>query len=256
MCYVARMKVSPVKLGSATSPPRRRVHRLSREKRIADIMRTARAVFCEKGYAEAVIAEIAARVGIVEGTIYRYFPTKRDLLIAVAEDWYEEILADYDQQLKGIQGTWNRLHFMVWRHLKIMHDEREMCRLVIGELRSGQEYRKTSVFELNREYTQRTLAIIEDAMASEEFRSDVPLPVVRDMIYGGVEHHTWAYLRGEGDFSPDQAATDIVDIIYRGLASSKLATDTESQTLSRLENVTRRLERLAREDQSQNSGQS
>src|SRR5262245_62142421 len=162
-------------------PPKRRHARLTREKRMADIMEAAKAVFAEKGYADTALSDIAGRLGIVEGTIYRYFPTKRDLLVEVAEDWYEQMLADYDQQLKGVRGTWNRLHFLVWRHLKVMHDDRAMCRLVIGELRAGPEYRQTSVFELNRQYTQRTLAIIEDAVKSGEFRKGVPMQIVRDM---------------------------------------------------------------------------
>lgn len=240
--------------------PRRRVHRLSREKRIADIMRTAREVFCAKGYSEAVISEIAEKIGIVEGTIYRYFPSKRDLLIEVAEDWYEDMLADYDEQLKGISGTRNRLRFLVWRHLKVMHDDQAMCRLVMGELRVGPEYRKTSVFELNRQYTRRTIGIIKDAMDAGEFRPDIPLTMVRDMIYGGVEHHTWAFLRGEGDFSPDQAADDIIDIIYRGLVktdieSTSAAGGGNAHALARLENVAGRLERLV-EKSDQNHKQS
>jgi TetR/AcrR family transcriptional regulator, fatty acid metabolism regulator protein len=232
-----------------TQPLRRRVHRLPREQRTADIMEMARTVFCEKGYSEAVISEIAQRLGVVEGTIYRYFPSKRDLLIDVASDWYEQMLSDYDQQLQGVRGTWNRLRFMVWRHLTVIHDDPAMCRLVMGELRVLPEYRKTPVYELNRAYTQRTTAIIEEGMASGEFRSEVPLQIVRDMIYGGVEHHTWAYLRGVGDFSPDEAADSIVDLIYRGLANTESATDdaqSNGQAIHRLEKVTKRLERLAK----------
>jgi AcrR family transcriptional regulator len=236
--------------------PRRRVHRLSREKRIADIMETAREVFCAKGYNEAVISEIAEKIGIVEGTIYRYFPSKRDLLIEVAEDWYEQMLADYDEQLKGITGTRNRLRFLIWRHLNVIHDDQAMCRLVMGELRVGPEYRDTSVFELNRQYTKRTLAIVKEAIATGEFRADAPLQMVRDMIYGGIEHHTWAFLRGEGDFSPDQAADEIVDVIYRGLANTESTSGdagVNPQALTRLENVARRLERIAENADSKKS---
>jgi len=215
---------------------------------MADITEMARTVFCEKGYNETVISEIAQRLGVVEGTIYRYFPSKRDLLIEVAGDWYEQMLSDYDEQLKGIRGTWNRLRFMVWRHLTVIHDDPAMCRLVMGELRVLPEYRNTPVYELNRAYTKRTTAIIEEGMASGEFRKDVPFQIVRDMIYGGVEHHTWAYLRGVGDFSPDEAADNIVDIIYRGLANPASTTDTANangQAINRLEKVTQRLEQLA-----------
>ena len=225
--------------------PRRQIYRLPRAQRVADIMLTARAVFSEKGYSDAMIAEIAERAGVVEGTIYRYFSGKRELLIKVVEDWYEEMLSDYDRQLLGIRGTWNRLRFMIWRHLSVIHNEPAMCRLIFNELRSVPEYRETAVFELNREYTNRTLAIVQEAMDSGEFRAGIPLRIVREMIYGGVEHHTWAYLRGEGDFSPEDSADAITDIIYRGLVRSGVAIDRGEEAIRRLEEVADRLEKAA-----------
>ena len=217
-------------------------------------MLTARHVFCEKGYNDAVIAEIAERAGVVEGTIYRYFTGKRDLLIKVVEHWYEEMLADYDPHLRGIRGTWNRLRFMIWRHLTVIHTDPAMCRLIFNELRSGTEYRETTVFELNREYTNRTLAIIQEAQATGELRSGVPLRVVRDMIYGGVEHHIWAFLRGEGDFSPEDSADAITDIIYRGLVRAGAALDRGEAAISRLEAVAERLEQATDTHSSNTTG--
>jgi hypothetical protein len=37
------------------------------------------------------------------------------------------------------------------------------------------------------------------------------------MIFGAIEHQTWAYLRGEGDFSVDDAASAIAEVITNGL---------------------------------------
>ena len=227
------------------SLPRRQIYRLPRAQRVADIMLTARAVFSEKSYSEAMIAEIAERAGVVEGTIYRYFTGKRELLIKVVEHWYEEMLTDYDRQLEGIRGTWNRLRFMVWRHLTVIHNDPAMCRLVFSELRSDLDYRDTAVFELNREYTNRTLAIVQEAMDSGEFRAGIPLRIVREMIYGGVEHHTWSFLRGEGEFSPEESADAITDIIYRGLVRSGVAIDRGEEAIRRLEDVADRLERVS-----------
>lgn len=234
--------------------PRRQIYRLPRAQRVADILETARAVFCEKGYAVAAIAEIAERAGVVEGTVYRYFTSKRDLLVKVVEHWYETMLSDYDQQLRGVRGTWNRLRFMIWRHLCVIHDEPALCRLIFTELRSGPEYRGTAVFELNREYTTRTLTIVQEAVEAGEFRAGIPMRIVRDMIYGGIEHHTWAYLRGEGDFSPDECADAITDIIYRGLASPAAVIGRGEHAIRRLEAVADRLERFAEADISSTTG--
>jgi AcrR family transcriptional regulator len=233
---------------SATPARRRTSERLPREERMAAIMEAASKVFCEHGYTNASTAEIARRAGVVEGALYRYFPSKKDLLIKVVEDFYERVFSDYEQQLKGVRGVWNSLRFMIWKHLSVIHANPVMCRLIFNELRATAEYRNTSVFELNRKYTQLTLAIIKSGIESGELRAEVPLQIVRDMIFGAAEHHTWAFLRGEGRFSPDQAADAITNLIYHGLAAAPTMragaqrADGMESTLQRLERVAKRLE--------------
>jgi len=225
---------------------RRRRERLPRNERVADIMRAARAIFCEKGYEQASTAEIAARADVVEGTLYRYFPSKRDLLIKVVEDFYEHIFADYERQLQGVRGTWNRLRYLIWKHLSVIHGDPQMCRLIVHELRPWPQYRQSSVFDLNRRYTQRTLAVIKEGVARGELRADVPPRIVRDMIFGCAEHHTWAYLRGEGQFSPEEAADAITNLIYQGLAQPReRKSATVDGSVRRLEQAVERLEGLA-----------
>ena len=104
------------------------------------------------------------------------------------------------------------------------------------ELRADPDYRSTTVFQLNRAYTRRMIEIIDAAMKSGEFRSDIPTRMVRDLVFGGVEHHTWSYLRGEGDFSVDGAANSITDMVYRGMAMrTESADDQLEQVVQRLE---------------------
>jgi TetR/AcrR family transcriptional regulator, fatty acid metabolism regulator protein len=220
---------------------RRPVSRLPRELRVAALMTAARAVFKEKGYADALTSEIAERAGVVEGTIYRYFASKRDLLLKVVEEWYAEMISDYDQQLGHIHGTRDRLRFMIWRHLTVIHQEPVLCRLVLLDLRADAAYRDTSVFLMNRQYTSRTVDIIEAGIGRGEFRSGVSATLVRDMIYGAIEHHTWAYLRGESDFSADAVADALTDMIYRALAVPQPAETGQGS----LNEAVRRLEQIA-----------
>jgi AcrR family transcriptional regulator len=207
-------------------------------------MDAAREVFEEKGYDGALISDIAERAQVVEGTIYRYFENKRALLTSVVEHWYAGMLSDYDDKLRNIRGARNQLRFLIWKHLATVHEEPALCRLVFQILRVGEGYRSTAVFQLNRAYTRRTIEIVKQGQASGEFRSDVPPQLVRDTIYGAVEHHSWAYLRGEGDYSPDEAADAITELVYRGLAQPA-SLRRENAYAARVAKVTRRLERLA-----------
>ena len=229
---------------SVAPPVRRQVFRLSRERRMADIMKAAREVFTEKGYEEALVSDIAERAAVVEGSIYRYFENKRDLLVKVIENWYEGMLSDYDQQLSGISGTRNRLRFMIWRHLATVHEDPALCQLMFNYLREGPDYSRTAIHDLNRKYTRRTLDIVREGIDAGELRPDMPLRLVRDMIYGCVEHRTWAYLRGEGDFDPNETADAIVDLVLAGLQKqTAIAPGVLAAGLAtRLERVVQRLE--------------
>jgi AcrR family transcriptional regulator len=58
------------------------------------VVEAARSVFAERGL-EATVAEIASRARVGKATVYRSFPTREDLLAAVALDrleWFEDRL--------------------------------------------------------------------------------------------------------------------------------------------------------------------
>jgi AcrR family transcriptional regulator len=54
-------------------------------KRQAQILNAATEIFVRKGFADATIPEIAKLSGLAAGTIYIYYPGKRELFIAVIE---------------------------------------------------------------------------------------------------------------------------------------------------------------------------
>lgn len=54
-----------------------------RGNREEEILEAAIKIFSEKGFSAATTSEIAKEAGVAEGTIFRYFKTKKDILIKV-----------------------------------------------------------------------------------------------------------------------------------------------------------------------------
>ncbi len=203
--------------------PRVAAPRLAREQRVDEILHAARAVFCEKGYEAAAVAEIAARIGVVEGTIYKYFSTKRELLLRTLENWYDELFGDYTRELESLSGARARLQLLVWKHLRSIRDYPQLCRLMFREVASDPNYRGSQLHELNRRYTQVLIAVIEQGVASGEIRSDIAPPLLRAMVYGGIEHHSLNYVCGRGDLDIDAIAAQIVALLCEGLGPRERA---------------------------------
>lgn len=195
--------------------------RLAPEQRRAEILGAAREVLRERGSERFVTTEVARRAGVSEALIYRYFPTKRDLLSRVAEAWFGELLSVGPAGLEQREGTYDRLLYLVGYSLDVVRREPSLSRFILTELRSDPEYRSTELYELNRRFTGLVAEVLRAAIASGEFRDDVGVPLLRDMIFGALEHQTWAFLRDEGDFSVAATAAGITLVIYRGMTAAE-----------------------------------
>ena len=197
---------------------RERGVRMARGDRMDGILDAAQAVFCEKGYEGTVVAEVAASLGVVEGTVFKYFPTKRELLLKVLERWYVRMADDYAHDLAGVEGARARLRLLVWRHLRSLRENPQLCRLMFHEVRSGGDYRGSRLHALNRRYTGLLMAVIEDGIKAGDFRGDVPAALLRDLVYGGIEHHAWNYFEGRGRLDVDAVTGQIMTVLYEGIA--------------------------------------
>jgi AcrR family transcriptional regulator len=228
----------------APSNGRRAAHR-PREERIADILVAAREVFSEHGFEAASMADIAERVGISEPAVYKYFKSKRHLLLSVIREWYLGMIAENRRKLEGVQGIRARVQLLVWQHLKTIRDASELCRLFYAEVRSRPDYAGSELHRLNREATSLLTSVLEEGVAAGELRPDLPLRLVRDIVYGGIEHHVSAFLSGRGQLDCDQIASDLTSLVFDGLGTGSTHSATQ-QAVHRLERVTKRLETLLR----------
>lgn len=194
-----------------------KARRLSKDKRIADILQVARVVLRNRGSDQFATAEVARLCGVSEGTIYKYFASRRDLLIKVAEEWFEEFVEDEHPEDRSLSVR-ERLMLGVRQHLSIIRAEPALTRFLLTDLRSDPQYRSLRIYQLNRQAAQRFSNIIADGVASGEFRGDADVRLVRNMILGCIEYSIWSFLRGEGDFAVESTAQAISDIILRGIA--------------------------------------
>jgi len=224
---------------AAALPPRRRTRR-PRAEREAQILTAARAVFAERGYGASAVAEIAARAGVVEGTVYSYFDSKRALLIAVMKTFYEDLISGTESGLRSVRGTENRLRFIIRRHLDTFASDRGLCRVILREARPDVALYDEAILELNRRYTGLAREVVEQGIAEGALRPDLVPSVIRDLIYGGIEHAVWRFTFSDKELDTAALEDQLADALLAGIVV-RTAPETEP-TLSRLERAVARLE--------------
>jgi AcrR family transcriptional regulator len=76
------------------------VLRADAQRNLVRVLDAAREVFAEQGI-DAPVTEIADRAGVGVGTIFRRFPTKDDLLVAVVEERTQQLIEAADLALES-----------------------------------------------------------------------------------------------------------------------------------------------------------
>jgi AcrR family transcriptional regulator len=76
----------------------------------AALLAAARRLFAERGY-RVPLSAIAREAGVGQGSLYRHFPTRLDLALAIFEDNYTELeaLAAEDPSPQAFHRLWQRL---------------------------------------------------------------------------------------------------------------------------------------------------
>jgi len=227
---------------SAPAPQRRRTRR-PRPEREAEILAAAREVFAEQGYAAAAVAEVASRAGVVEGTVYSYFESKRALLIAVMRGFYEELIAETERGLQAVRGTENQLRFVIRHHLDTFARDLGLCRVIVSEARPDVALYDEAILELNRRYTGLALRVLEEGVRDGTLRPDLVPSVIRDLLYGGIEHAVWRFVFTGAPLDAAAVADQLADALLSGiLVRPAVSTDATEAAVIRLERAVARLE--------------
>ncbi|MFZ0930807.1 MAG: TetR family transcriptional regulator [Syntrophobacteraceae bacterium] len=189
----------------AKGPPEgRRVNRLDA------ILDAAKKIFAEKDFAKATISEIASLAGVADGTIYEYFQSKEDILLAIAEDQ----LGSYLAQVVGafdIKSPDRKLRRLIKYHFSRFLSDREFLKLFLMRLHASDKFYTSKAFEIFRTYCRLIEDIIEEGKAAGVFRPTVNARVFRNMFFGAFIHMStrWLVL---SDSAPVDMAEEIEQV--------------------------------------------
>lgn len=209
---------------------------------MGEIEAAARTVFARNGFRDASIAEIAQLAGIVDGAIYKYYAGKRELLLIILRHWLVEMIEQMRGKLDGVTGTRARLNALIWQQLKIIHENPDLCRLHFAEVRDQADYHGSELYGLERDVTAILLGVLEEGVANGDLRSEVPIRVIRDAIFGGIQHNVAAFLAGRGRLDCDAVATSLTSLVFDGVGKPNLGAEATGAIVSRLERTVHRLE--------------
>jgi AcrR family transcriptional regulator len=188
------------------------------ERRREQILDAATKLFSENGYADTDTQLLADQLKVGKGTLYRYFPSKRELFLAAADRGMRRLCQYIDQSIAEIQDPPERIAQVVSSYLTFFADHPELCELLIHERALFKDRKKPTYIEYREANRERLRVLYRSYIAEGQIR-DMPvdriLDVLGDLLYGTMFTN---YFSGRQK-SVEEQTRDILDIVFHGLLS-------------------------------------
>jgi TetR/AcrR family fatty acid metabolism transcriptional regulator len=156
------------------------------------IMQAAAEVFGEKGYGGATISEIAGKAGIAEASIYQYFKSKEDLLLAVPGTWFDELSEELERVFSGRLNPYERLLYLLRRWALDFQTREWETRVLILELYRNPAFYESQAYRNTHRFWRLIRSIVEEGRQNGVFRMDFEIDLYMHLIQGTFEHEALA----------------------------------------------------------------
>ncbi|HYV35443.1 MAG TPA: TetR/AcrR family transcriptional regulator [Gemmataceae bacterium] len=187
-------------------------------RRNEEILEAAVKLFAEHGYAGTDMQIVADTVQVGKGTIYRYFPSKRALFLAAADQIMRKMRKTIDTLIADVEDPFQRIRLGIRTFLGFFQNRPDYVELLVQERAIFKDRKKPTYYQHLELNVTRWQALYRGLMADGRVR-DMPVEritdVISDLLYGTIFTN---YFSGRSK-SLEAQAQDITDMVFFGVLS-------------------------------------
>jgi len=180
------------------------------------IIAAAAKLFGEKDYHDTTTAKIAESAGVAAGTIYIYFRSKEELLVAV----FEEFLGRHMDQLReGVareKTPRDKLMRLLTLGLELMQDNPDSARIFLSQLRQSTKMITVVVKRSSRVYKDIIEEVIIEGVRSGLCR-DVNVSATSSMLFGAFQSTVLDWVAHECSYSLTDLSGELSEFVLHGI---------------------------------------
>ena len=167
-------------MASALTPADSR--ELRKNDRRRSILDAAARQFATHGYTDCDMERVAATLKIAKGTLYLYFPAKRELFLACVDWGMSEMQRLVVEATQSEADPFLKIARAIRVYLEFFDQNPHLVELLIQERALFRERKRGAYFEHREELRDIFRAYYQELVAQGEFRADLPVERLLDSI--------------------------------------------------------------------------
>ena len=194
--------------------------RQSTESRQAEIIATMLALAAERNPADLTTTDIAKAMGVTQGALFRHFPSKEAIRLAVAE-WVEaNLMARLGAARQVAPDALQGLEAMFLAHVQFIREFPGVPRFVFAELQQpGDSPVRQRVQKIMQRHRQTVAEVLESAKATQLIRHDLDCRAAAGLFLGAIQGLVVQAMLGEALAEIDERALGVWRLYLCGLGA-------------------------------------
>jgi AcrR family transcriptional regulator len=199
--------------------------------RTQEILAAARKLLSQRGLEAMTMGEIAAAAGVAKGTLYLYFQSKDELILAMISQVGENILQDVESSVQAPGTPPEKLIRMVSVLLDYLDRERLLFPIYAREVLQGKQKSRAGFWwhiqEMEEKFVALVTSLFAEGIAAGQF---IPAnPRLLTFLFRGLVRATGYYQRDEGQTAAAQEAFPVIlTLLSSGLIRAQQPTGEEA----------------------------
>ena len=197
--------------------------------RRAVILDAALRTFVRRGYPETKVAEIASEAGVAEGTLYNYFASKEDLLLALFDEKWGWIIGEIRRKISRLEDPNRKLKAIFSLVVRMFKKNRQLAELFMVDIKQSSVFLNNYTINRIAEFLDLIGEVLEEGKKKGIYRRDLDTRVARMVIFGAAQGILLSWVLSESSavknqtfrFSLYRAGKTLKDIFKSGLVGER-----------------------------------
>lgn len=186
------------------------------------ILHAAEQVLLEKGYHDASMEEIAARVGIAKGTVYLHFPSKDDMVVALFEQellFRKRAIAAIMAQPASARSRLEDILGLTYSGARASRTQLFMALNASIGVRKGLIEKRQELHSHMGQMAADIRMVLEQGKAAGEFDGSIPTSIMLSAFLALLMPRVHENLVGQDDLTPEERAKYVARLFFHGITA-------------------------------------
>lgn len=180
------------------------------------IIAAAAKLFGDKGYHDTTTAEIAESAGVAAGTIYIYFSSKEELLVAVFEEFLGTHMEKLSEGVARERTAKDKLVRLLTLGLELMQDNPDSARIFLSQLRQSTQMITTVVKRSSRSYKDIIEGVLAEGARTGLCR-DTNVPAATSMLFGAFQSTVLDWVADGCSYTLTDMSGELIEFVLHGV---------------------------------------